>query len=88
MEVTFTIEVKLPEVTVENVVVDGRGNADFVLSAAGVQVKCFLDAAGSDHGTILDALLTLAGIHIASKNEVMFKWLSTNYPARRTSATV
>jgi hypothetical protein len=53
-----------------------------------VQEKCSLDATGSDHGTIMRALLSLAGVHINTKREVISKCPSTSWQARRTSVTM
>ncbi len=64
MDVSFTVEVRLPEVEIKSIVLDEWGNADILLSAAGVQAKCRMDASGFDHGSIRDALLSLAGIYI------------------------
>ena len=60
MEVTFTIEISLPDVEVENIVFDEWGNADITLSAGGNHAKCRMDASGCDHNSIQDALLSLA----------------------------
>jgi hypothetical protein len=64
MEVFLTIDVRLPDAEVENIVFDEWGNAEVTLSAGGVLAKCSIDAMGSDHGTIRDALLSLAGVQI------------------------
>ena len=88
MEVSFTIEVRIPNIEIESIIFDERGNADVTISADGVQEKCSLDATGSDHGTIMRALLSLAGVHINTKREVISKCPSTSWQARRTSVTM
>jgi hypothetical protein len=64
MEVSFIVSVKLPDVNIERITIDALGNTDIVLSAGGLTAKCQIDADGSDYGSIYDALLCLAGIHI------------------------
>lgn len=88
MEVSFTIEVRCPNVEIESVVVDERGNADLTLSADGVKAKCRVDADGRSHGTIEDALLSLAHIHINNKNGVIIICPNMSLPVRWTSATM
>jgi hypothetical protein len=68
MEISLTIEVKLPDVEIDSIVFDEAGNATITLSWAGAQSKCWIDAGGSDHGSINDALISLAGILIAQSD--------------------
>ena len=51
MEVSFTIQVRLPDVEIKSIVFDECGNADVLLSAGGVEAKYQIDASGSDHGS-------------------------------------
>jgi hypothetical protein len=73
MEVSFTIQVRLPDVEIKSIVFDECGNADVLLSAGGVEAKCQIDAAGSDHGSVLDAVLSLAGVKIAKIDQILDK---------------
>ncbi len=88
MEVSFTIEVRFANVEIESVVVDEVGNADLTLSSEGVKAKYRVGANGHSLGTIEDALLSLAGIHINNKNGVIIKCPNMSLPVRRTSATM
>ena len=86
MEVSFTIEVRLPEVEIESIIFDEWGNYDILLSAAGAQAKCRIDASGCDHNSIQDALLSLAGIYINNNRKEYSRCPKISWPARRTSA--
>lgn len=88
MEVCFTIEVRLPEIEIESIVVDEWGNADILLSADGVKANCRIDASGCDHNSIQDALLSLAGIYINNNRKEYARCPNISWPARRTSATM
>lgn len=88
MDVSFTVEVRLPEVEIKSIVLDEWGNADILLSAGGVQAKCRIDANGCDHDSIRDALLSLAGIFIGNNTKECVKCPNTSWQARRTSATM
>jgi hypothetical protein len=73
MEVTFTIEVRLPEVKIESIDFDEWGNAEISLSAGLMQARCRMSAAGNDHASLERALLSLAGLQISNRNAVIFK---------------
>lgn len=88
MEVSFTIEVRLPEIEVQSIVFDDWGNADIVLSAGSSRAQCRIAAGGSDHNSIQDALLSLAGIYINNNRKEYARCLNISLPLRRTSATV
>jgi hypothetical protein len=64
MDVSFTIECRLPNVEIDSIVVGEAGSVTLTLSSGGRQAQCCFDANGSDHGSTYDALLFLSGIHI------------------------
>ncbi len=87
MDVSFTIEVRLPKIEIESIVFDDWGNAEILLSVGSSRAKCRIDASGCDRNSIQDALLSLAGIYINNNRKEYDRCPNISLPLRRTSAT-